>query len=501
MTGPGQACQPWLMSSEMCWRTRPRDLTATTWDSMLVLPQARPLRTSMFTSSRGIGVTFRSDLEASVVRSPVALTTVQGQLQAAQPPSGRALRSGPDHPLLPALADAISVGAVARADLVIAFVLDSGVARLMPHLEAILDSGGSVRILTSDYLNGTQSAALERLWHRQREYGDRFSVRVFFTQGGSSFHPKVYLLGDGPSGYRVGFVGSANASVSGLLTGVEWSLESRDPAALAEAHDAFQALWADRRSVDLSRSVIDDWVDRPMGGGAHSSTSTQDAFDEPTEVEEPVLEPVAPTVVQKQALAALELTRADGFGAGLVVMATGLGKTWLAAFDATRPEFRRVLFVAHREEILQQTREVFRAIRPDSTVGLVMGTRTTQTLTSSWPRCSRCRGGSAGCTRTVRLRRDRRVPPRRGRQLPAGCQPSAPGLPAGFDGDSGQGRWRGSAVTCARTTWSSSAASRKASNVACSHRSHYLGVPDPVDFAATALAQLPLRSRCVRDMR
>ena len=293
----------------------------------------------------------------------------------AQAPSRRALRSGPHHPLLPAFADAITSGEVTRADLVIAFVLDSGVALLMPHLEAILDSGGSVRVLTSDYLNGTQRAALERLWHRQQEYGDRFSVRVFFTKGGSSFHPKAYLLGDGPSGYRVGFLGSANASVSGLLTGVEWSLESRDPAALAEAHAAFQVLWDDRRSVDLSRSVIEGWVDRPTGGGPYSPASIEAAGREPAEVNEPVLEPVAPTAVQEQALAALEFTRADGFGAGLVVLATGLGKTWLAAFDASRPQFRRVLFVAHREEILTQAREVFRCIRGEHSVGMLIGER------------------------------------------------------------------------------------------------------------------------------
>ena len=49
---------------------------------------------------------------------------------------------------------------------------------------------------------------------------------------------------------------------------------------------------------------------------------------------------------------ALTKTRHKGFAAGLVVMATGLGKTWLAAFDSTRPAFRRTLYVAHREEIL-----------------------------------------------------------------------------------------------------------------------------------------------------
>jgi superfamily II DNA or RNA helicase len=64
--------------------------------------------------------------------------------------------------------------------------------------------------------------------------------------------------------------------------------------------------------------------------------------------------------VQREALTALEQTRLQGFRRGLVVMATGLGKTWLAAFDTARPQFRRVLFVAHREEILRQSLEVFR---------------------------------------------------------------------------------------------------------------------------------------------
>ncbi|MEI6623374.1 MAG: DEAD/DEAH box helicase, partial [Actinomycetes bacterium] len=60
---------------------------------------------------------------------------------------------------------------------------------------------------------------------------------------------------------------------------------------------------------------------------------------------------------------------ADGFGAGLAVMATGLGKTWLAAFDSARPQFRRVLFVAHREEILSQARAVFRQVHPGKSIG------------------------------------------------------------------------------------------------------------------------------------
>jgi superfamily II DNA or RNA helicase len=76
-----------------------------------------------------------------------------------------------------------------------------------------------------------------------------------------------------------------------------------------------------------------------------------------------------PHEIQRQALAALEQTRDEGFTAGLVVLATGLGKTWLAAFDADRPEFRRILFVAHREEILNQAVDTFRRIRPSAHIG------------------------------------------------------------------------------------------------------------------------------------
>ena len=60
-----------------------------------------------------------------------------------------------------------------------------------------------------------------------------------------------------------------------------------------------------------------------------------------------------------------------------MVLATGLGKTWLAAFDSDRPEFPRILFVAHREEILNQAIQVFRRIRPTSRIGRIAEQRET----------------------------------------------------------------------------------------------------------------------------
>jgi hypothetical protein len=89
-----------------------------------------------------------------------------------------------------------------------------------------------------------------------------------------------------------------------------------------------------------------------------------------TPVEAPETAPT-PHEVQAEALAALRATRAKGYGAGLVVLATGLGKTFLAAFDSA--DAARVLFVAHREEILTQAMAAFRAVRPRARLGRYSG--------------------------------------------------------------------------------------------------------------------------------
>src|SRR5690606_7543876 len=83
--------------------------------------------------------------------------------------------------------------------------------------------------------------------------------------------------------------------------------------------------------------------------------------------------PPSPSKVQQEALEALRETREQGYVRGLVVLATGLGKTWLAAFDAKQLGARRVLFVAHREEILNQAAATFARIQPSARVGFYRG--------------------------------------------------------------------------------------------------------------------------------
>src|SRR5262249_6645785 len=141
--------------------------------------------------------------------------------------------------------------------------------------------------------------------------------------------------------------------------GIEWTIGADQAAPLLTA---FERLWSDPRSQPLTHDLLADyrrrWQPTAQAAGV---------------VPEPPAVPPAPRLLQREALAALEQTRMEGFRRGLVVMATGLGKTWLAAFDTARPQFRRVLFVAHREEILRQSLDVLRRVQPDADLGLYYG--------------------------------------------------------------------------------------------------------------------------------
>lgn len=287
----------------------------------------------------------------------------------APPRGGSPLVTGGDaDPLLRHLARELANASA--VDIAVAFVLPAGVACLAPHLEDLLRRGGRLRLVTGDYRDVTDPDALLRLLDLR---GDA-SLRVFECGPtdderalGRAFHPKAYLL-HAPDATGVAFVGSSNLSQSALTTAVEWNyrvVSSRDTDGWSALETAFDELWA-RPSVRL---LTRDWID-----AYRARRSTTPASQRPaTEVAPEPLAPVVPHSVQEEALAALETTRRDGYSAGLVVLATGLGKTWLSAFDSVRPEFARVLFVAHREEILNQALSTFRRIRPQASLGLYTG--------------------------------------------------------------------------------------------------------------------------------
>jgi superfamily II DNA or RNA helicase/HKD family nuclease len=282
-----------------------------------------------------------------------------------RPPHGQALVRGGDDPLLPHLRAHLATAV--RVDIAVAFTLESGLARIDEHLKDIVRRGGHLRVLTGDYLDLTEPNALLRLLDLAAlatHDAGTVQLRVFETAG-VSFHPKAYIVhlsgGDG-----VAFVGSSNLSEQALGRGIEWNyrvVPARDRAGFGTVLAAFEALFRHPQTTPLDAA----WVARYS---ARRSTEPRRPVDQAPEPPPP---PPEPHEVQREALDALERTRAEGNAAGLVVLATGLGKTWLAAFDTSRPEYRRVLFVAHREEILAQALATFRRIRPTAVLGLYTG--------------------------------------------------------------------------------------------------------------------------------
>lgn len=278
---------------------------------------------------------------------------------------------GSEDPLLPQIKDHLARSDA--ADIVEAFTLRSGLALIQPHLQDLLDRQGTIRVLTGDYLGATDPDALLRLL----DLNGQIERRIFQSDGKSAtgafagaFHPKAYVFHH-RDGSGAAFIGSSNLSASALTSGVEWNyrvLESRDQNGWQQIRDAFEALLVSPNTVSLTP----EWIER------YRSRRPTISRVAPAEIEtDPPVQAATPHVIQEEALAALRETRAAGRKAGLVVLATGLGKTWLSAFDSL--PFHRVLFVAHREEILEQALTTYRAIRPHDAFGRYSGSEKSST--------------------------------------------------------------------------------------------------------------------------
>jgi len=265
-----------------------------------------------------------------------------------------------------------------RADIVAAFVQGSGVEHLDSSITAALERGTHFRIITGDYLHITQSQALRRLldWSQFAQSTDdakhgSFAVRIVETASiqGRSFHPKSWRMETDSGG--VAWVGSSNWSKMALARGIEWNLRvdrATDARAYTEVAQAFDALWSS--ATPLSAGWLEDYAARareqehPRVLGESEDIGPAKAFE--------------PIGVQPAALEALAESRAQGRSRALVVLATGLGKTFLAAFDvrAMAEELGRtprVLFIAHRRELLVQAAKTFRKVFPDASIGFFVG--------------------------------------------------------------------------------------------------------------------------------
>ncbi len=238
-------------------------------------------------------------------------------------------------------------------DVVMAFVRWSGIRPLLDALRRHCNEGKSLRVVTTTYTNSTELRALDEL----AALGAH--VKVSYDTASTRLHAKAWLF-HRRSGYSTAYIGSSNLTHSAMVTGLEWNVRVsgvRNPDVVAKMTAVFDSYWASGDFVPFDH----------------------DQFRERTAVSEtePVLQlsPVEIVLMpfQDRLLEQVALARTLGHHRNLLVAATGTGKTVMAAVDYARLRAQlprgRLLFVAHREEILEQSRWTFAHALRDASFG------------------------------------------------------------------------------------------------------------------------------------
>jgi superfamily II DNA or RNA helicase/diadenosine tetraphosphate (Ap4A) HIT family hydrolase/SOS-response transcriptional repressor LexA len=256
------------------------------------------------------------------------------------------------------------VSSAAEVDLLASFIQPSGLDLIQTAIFSALRDGARIRILVGDYLYITSAEALRRLvgWMSLAdEISDTCLLEVRLAEISKlpskpdSFHPKAWRIVDSSGGLLV--VGSSNLSKAALETGIEWNLIGQttgsEPIDLVLAQ-AFLDLW--EQATPLDDAVVSNYAIHAKE--AHRKFIPPESVDLPTIL-------YLPRPWQSGALLSLESIRASAYRRALVAVATGLGKTWLAAFDVlavgkSLSRQPRVLIVAHRAEILVQAEATVR---------------------------------------------------------------------------------------------------------------------------------------------
>lgn len=262
-----------------------------------------------------------------------------------------------------------------RIDWLVSFIKDSGVRKLLPALERFAERGGRLRVLTTTYTGATELDAVVRLASLPHA-----EVRIAYEHQRSPMHAKAYLFSR-PHGLDTAYVGSANLSESAQTKGLEWTMklsERTHPAMLEEMHARFDGYFD-----DVDKFVpFDPKEPACLQAFRESQRAQRDRFAKGggSVLESMLLSQVLPMVdLKPYPYQQLLLDKIDSARKlhrevrSLVVAATGTGKTMIAAFDyrawrKTHPN-ARLLFVAHRAEILDQALGTFRLVLGDANFG------------------------------------------------------------------------------------------------------------------------------------
>jgi len=230
-----------------------------------------------------------------------------------------------------------------RIDVVMAFIRRSGMRPMLDALRSHCEAGRALRVLTTTYTGSTEGLALDEL----QKLGAQ--VRVSYDASGTRLHAKAWLF-ERHSGFSTAYIGSSNLTHSAQVSGLEWNVRvssARNPSVVEKVTAVFESYWNSPDFVPYDREEFLARVEQASPGAAVTLSPIE----------------LRPEPFQERLLEQIALARQLGRHRNLLVSATGTGKTVMAALDYVRLRETlpraRLLFIAHREEILTQTRATF----------------------------------------------------------------------------------------------------------------------------------------------
>ena len=256
-----------------------------------------------------------------------------------------------------------------NVDVIMSFLKLSGLKIIASELEGVIRRGGRVRVLTTTYTGATDRKAVDWLCKLGAE------VKISYDGTGTRLHAKAWII-KRDTGATTGYVGSSNLSAPAMTTGAEWNLRvsyQEQPHIIEDLSKIFEESWADKEystydpavdaaKLDSALTSAKNWGKGSAGLNDSGLTISYEGFQ------------IDPKPFQQEILEKLDTEReVHGRFKNLVVMATGTGKTVVSALDFQRlhnsGQVKTLLFVAHRQEILKQARNTFRAVMKSGTFG------------------------------------------------------------------------------------------------------------------------------------
>ena len=237
--------------------------------------------------------------------------------------------------------------------LMVSFIKKHGLALILPQLKEFTNRGGKLKIITTTYMQATDYEAVIQLVALKNT-----EIKITYDTTSERLHAKAYIFLRN-TGFNTAYIGSSNISEQALDTGAEWNVkvtQMEQPRMMKTIQYAFDASWwaegyetfVDGRDNERLKTALDEKADNEI------DFTTLKGLIRPFDYQQEILERLQ---VEREV---------RGHWRNLVVAATGTGKTVMAAYDYTafaeKHERARLLFIAHREEILRQSMLTFRQV-------------------------------------------------------------------------------------------------------------------------------------------